>query len=140
MGKFQTMLGRQFFGTSLFPSHQLTQLFILHRVYRTPEFLCAIGLRSDPACPRCGNLGSLIHLLWLCHKLQRYWAEVVGVPNGLLEVNFLVDSLVYLFGYIDHAMPKSPVRITVVHALFVACRQITHKWTSWHPQPFPTGY
>lgn len=71
-------------------SHRLTQLFILPSVYRTPEFLCAIGLRSDPTCPRCGNSGSLIHLLWRCPKLRRYWAEVVGMLNGLLDVNILV--------------------------------------------------
>lgn len=55
---------------SLLPLHRLTQFFILHKVYGTLEFMCAIGLRTDPACPRCGNLGSLIHLLWHCTNLQ----------------------------------------------------------------------
>lgn len=80
----------------LSPSHRLTQIFILHRDYRTPECLCTIGLRADSICPRCGNSVSLIHLLWLCHKLQRYWAEFVGTLNRLLDVNLSVDPLTCL--------------------------------------------
>ena len=56
---------------SLSPLHRLTQIFILYRIYRTPQFLYAIGLKSKPVCARCGNTGTLIHLLWHCPNLQK---------------------------------------------------------------------
>lgn len=33
---------------------RISQLYLVHRVYRTPAFLQKIGVRSDATCPRCG--------------------------------------------------------------------------------------
>lgn len=101
------------------------------------EFKCAIVLRADPACPRNGNSGSWIHLLWRCLKLQRYWAEVGGTGKGLLDVNLLVDPFTCLLGYVDFSGPKLPMRITAVQVVFMDERQIVLKWTSTQP---PTIY
>ena len=116
-----------------FPSHRLTQIFILHRVYRTPQFLYAIGLKPEPACARCGNTGTLIHILWWYPKLQRYWAEVIGTLNVLLDNNIPVEPLICLLGYCDISIYTSSIGNTIRRALFVARRQISLKWTSPYP-------
>lgn len=55
---------------SVLPSHKLSQLFILHRAYRTPSQLHRWGRRDSPICPKCNiEEGTLIHLLWRCPKL-----------------------------------------------------------------------
>lgn len=114
----------------LSPSHRLTQIFILHRVYRTPQFLYAIGLKSKPACARCGNASTLIHLLLRCPKRQRYWAEVIGTLNGLLDTNIPVERLICILGYCNTSIYTSSIGNTMRSTLFVARRQ---KWTSPHP-------
>ncbi|CAI9536469.1 unnamed protein product, partial [Staurois parvus] len=65
-------------GISLSSSHKLSQLFILHRVYRTPVQLYQWGRRDSPDCPRCRvQQGDFTHMLWHCPKLHRYWSEVL---------------------------------------------------------------
>lgn len=63
-----------------------------------PLHRLTLFLRANPTCPRCDNSESLIHLLWHCTKFHRYWAEVVGTSNGILNVNLLVYRLTCLLG------------------------------------------
>lgn len=59
---------------SISPCQQLTQLFILHRTHYTLQKLFAWGKYTSPLCQRCSvSNGSLIHMLWRCPKLHRYW-------------------------------------------------------------------
>lgn len=52
---------------SLFTTQKLTQLFILHTTYYTPEKLFKMKCRESPLCPRCrGAPANLIHMLWRC--------------------------------------------------------------------------
>lgn len=122
----------------LSPSYRLTQFFILHRAYRTPKFLFNMGLRADSKCSRCGNSGSLIHLLWRCPNFQRYWAQVVGTLNGILDMDLSVDPLTCLLGYIDNSVLKPPKWITV------CCLWLGDKLSlSGSPRDlrlYPTGY
>lgn len=50
--------------------------------------------------------------------------EVLGTRNGILDVNLLVDPPTCLLGYVDFSLLKPPKQITVIHARFVARRQI----------------
>lgn len=92
----------------------------IFRVYRTPEFLHAIGPRSEPTCARCGNKGTLIHPLWQCPKLQRYWMEEVGTLNELLDVNISVEPLTCLLRYYDSLIYTPPIVNTIRCVLFVS--------------------
>lgn len=70
---------------SISPSQQLTQLFILHRTHYTPQKLFVWGKNASPLCPRClVSNGSLIHMLWRCPKLHRYWEKVFMTLNTIL--------------------------------------------------------
>lgn len=47
------------------------------RAYRTSSQVYRWGRRDSPICPKCcGEEGTLIHLMWRCPKLFRYWREV----------------------------------------------------------------
>lgn len=90
---------------------RLSTIFILHMVYRTLEFSYSIGLRSESACARCDNSGTLIHLLWRCPKLHRHWEEVVGTLNGLFDLNIPVQPLKCLLDYLDPLFTLLPFLI-----------------------------
>lgn len=62
---------------SVTPSQKMSQLFLLHRVYYTPKKLFRYGYRVDDKCPRCQGTDDLIHMMWRCSKLFRYWTEIL---------------------------------------------------------------
>lgn len=72
---------------SISASHRLSQLFILHRAYRTPERLYDWGIKDSPLCPKCkAQLGDFIHMIWRCPKRNRYWTEVMQYISSLAQV------------------------------------------------------
>lgn len=62
---------------SVSPSQTASHLLLLHRAYYTPKKLFMFGRRADGECPRCRRTGDLIHMLWRCPKLVRYWSEIL---------------------------------------------------------------
>lgn len=62
---------------SLSPSQRASHLLLVHRAYYTPKRLHRFGRRPDNKCPRCSGTGDLIHLMWRCPKLARYWTEIL---------------------------------------------------------------
>lgn len=64
--------------------HKLSQLFILHRAYRTPDKLYGWGQRDSPLCSKCSLVrGDFIHMIWHYPKLAQYRAEIVQVISDL---------------------------------------------------------
>ncbi|CAI9586795.1 unnamed protein product [Staurois parvus] len=54
-------------GNFSFSLHKLSQLFILHRAYRTPVQLYRWGRLESPDCSICRvQQGNFIHMLWRC--------------------------------------------------------------------------
>lgn len=62
---------------SVSPAHKVSYLMLLHRTYYTPKRLFEFGWRVDARCPRCQDTGDLIHMIWKCPKLFRYWSEIL---------------------------------------------------------------
>ena len=58
-------------------SDRLTQLYIVHQAYITPQRLAKFQTTRSTACPRCAvEEGSFLHLLWHCSDIQAYWLQV----------------------------------------------------------------
>lgn len=73
-------------------TQKLTQLFILHRLYYTPEKLFKWKRRDSPLCPHCrGGPANVIHMLWRCPKLHRYWQGIIKTINSLSEIKLPLD-------------------------------------------------
>lgn len=87
---------------SLSSSQRLTQLFIIHHAYRTPEKLHKWHSRDDPICPRClVDNGTLVHMLWKCPKFQRYWTTVMSTINRIWNLKLDSDLKLCLLGWLD---------------------------------------
>ena len=67
------------FRSSKNPNHQLIHYKICHRTYLTPRKRHLMGLAPNPYCTFCsqGALGTLMHALWECPDVQRFWVKVV---------------------------------------------------------------
>lgn len=60
--------------------------------HRPAAFLYSTGHRDSAKCSKCGvEPGDLVHLLWRCPKLLRYWDDVFTKIN---EVYSILYSLV----------------------------------------------
>ena len=59
--------------------HSLSVSFlfkILYRIFNCNHKLHVWGIRSSPACSRCGLIDNLEHFFYLCHEVQRFWCKI----------------------------------------------------------------
>ena len=116
---------------TLSSTQQLTQLFIIHRTYYTPEKLYKWRRRDDPFCPRClVDNGTLIHMLWRCPKLQRYWGAVVDTVNSIWNLQLPMDPKSCLLGCLDEERYMPDTYTAILRTLFLARKLIAKKWLS----------
>lgn len=76
---------------SVSPSQKASHLLLLHRAYYTPKKLYMFGRRSDDECPRCRETGDLIHMMWRCPKLVRYWSEILKIISTTFRVKLELE-------------------------------------------------
>lgn len=87
---------------SLFPTQRLTQLFLSHRTYQTPEKLFTWQRRDTPVSPKCdGGPSNLIHMLWRFPKLHRYWKRVLAILKKFFQVNLAEDPCICFLSIVD---------------------------------------
>lgn len=71
----------------------------MHRMYLTPVRLSKMFPTVSPECHRCKTcIGSLIHVFWNCSKLKQFWNEVHNLTTKVMQIEFKLSPLLYLFG------------------------------------------
>lgn len=119
---------------SVSEQHRLSQIYLLHRVYRTPLFLHKIGLRDSPICNRCCvHPASLMHLMWNCPKLVRYWGEVVSLINSVFSSCIDLDPMTCILGYVEDIPVNSDEKLAVSRILYMARKVIAFHWLDSEP-------
>lgn len=119
---------------SLNVAQKVSQLYIVLPVHYTPLRLHKMGRRPDSLCDRCRqHQRDLIHLLWRCPKLHRYWSEVLGTLNRVFWKNVPLDPTHCILGVLEEAVPEEMVRIAFSRALFQARKLILMGWKSISP-------
>ncbi|XP_056407014.1 uncharacterized protein LOC130298133 [Hyla sarda] len=119
---------------SLSESNRLSQLFFIHRVYRTPSFLHMIGVRSDSACPRCGELEAhLVHMMWTCPCLLTYWTEVLQLIRTVYRVTVNRTPKECLLGLIGCGREPSLAEVGILRILYQARKLIAQYWIRSSP-------
>ena len=86
------------FQSSKNPNHQLIHYKICHRTYLTPRKRHKMGLAPNPDCTFCnhGVTGTLLHVLWECPDVQRFWVKVVDKMSDLIGRKFPLDPALLL--------------------------------------------
>ena len=102
-----------------------TAMKILHYWYYTPERILKWNRASGGKCWRgCGNTGSLIHLLWSCPKLTRFWKEVLDAVDSMFEVVLPRFPEYIVLGMPDRlAFPLHSIKGQAMAAGLLAARQ-----------------
>lgn len=101
---------------------------ITHRWHYIPYKLAKFCPNKSPNCWRnFGQVGNLLHILWGCPSLSRFWrqlfhllASITGIlspPNvGLPNLSLVIDTY------------PTPMKQVVTHILLVARNTILEKW------------
>lgn len=114
--------------------HPLSQIYLIHRVYRTPQFLHRIGLRDSPMCNRCHiHPASLLHMMWNCAKLVRYWSEVLSLIGTTFSVTIDETPLTCILGYVEDVATDLMEQLAVARLLFMARKVIAYHWLDSDP-------
>lgn len=118
---------------SLNESQSLSQLFLMHRIYRSPEFLFQIGVRGDSCFPWCTRPNThIVHMLWEYPSIGQFWRDVLHLIEVVFEV-ILPRSLCFcILGLIDEMVNPQPRYLGVSHMLFQACKLL-----AFHCDPSP---
>lgn len=118
---------------SVSPSQKISHLMLIHRAYYTPKKLYRFGLKSDAKCPRCHEVGYLIHMVWRCPKLFRYWMGVIDVINRTFGTTLETDARLCVLGYREWKGEGTSLITVVTRCLFQAQKMIAQRWQSVKP-------
>ena len=75
------------------------QFKLLHRRIPTNEFLVKIGIKDTPQCSFCKEEPKkLIHLFWLCPKMDSFWQSVITWLNHrkIIPDNYCIADIAAL--------------------------------------------
>lgn len=118
---------------SVSPSQQASHLLLLHRAYYTPKRLHKFGNRQDDKCPRCLDTGDLIHMMWRCPKLARYWGVIVKIIEARWKISLAMEAKVCILGLTGENIGSNDIRIAVGRCLYQARKLIAQAWLSATP-------
>lgn len=115
------------------PSQQALHLLLLHRAYYTPKKLHRFGRRLDDKCPRCLETGDLIHMMWRCPKLVRYWSEIVKMIETRFKIKLELEAKVCVLGLIRENLGNNSITTAMTRCLYQVRKLIAQSWLSAAP-------
>lgn len=118
---------------SISPAQKISHLMLLHRAYYTPKRLFEFGRRIDAKCPRCQDVGDLMHMMWKCPKLFRYWSEILETLNKVFSLKLKMDPKLCILG-VGESIGKGKTKTKIVQrCLFQARKLIAQRWQARTP-------
>lgn len=82
-------------------------------------------------CPRCiTNTGTLIHMLWQCPKLHRYWEGVIDILNSLSSTRVHFDPKIALLWIIPEDTLPAEMHVMWLRTMYMARKLVLQKWIS----------
>ena len=116
---------------SVSASRRLSHLFLFHRVYRTPVRLYKWGCRDLPLCPKCcAQEGDLLHMMWKCPKIFRYWNFVLTTISQTYQIPIPQDPVVCLLGALEIPSLSPNGHTAIIRLLYIARTAIARLWIS----------
>lgn len=110
-------------------AQRLSQLFLLHRSYKSPSVLFKIGAWANSECPRC-NLedAHLLHMFWECTALGNFWNGVLEVIHEVYQLRLPTTPHLCVLGILDDLDSDSPILLGISRMLFQARKLIAQHW------------
>lgn len=76
---------------------------------------------------------SLMHMMWNCPKLVRYWNYVISVIQSVFSVLIDATPLTCLLGYVEEVATDVAEKIAIARMLFIARKVIAYHWLDSEP-------
>ena len=89
------------------------------------------GLSLSPLCLQCKtDVGTLTHCFWSCHKLQRYWVEVISEIERIFHINIGMDPISLILGLPSDCLKTADNKRLYNILTFAARKNILLQWVS----------
>lgn len=110
-------------------AQRLSQLYLVHRVYRSPALLCRIGARTDSMCPRCGRADAhIMHMVWECAALGAFWRAVMDLIRSTYNIRLPAEPKICILGLLETPEADTPIFLAISRMLFQARKLIAYHW------------
>ena len=81
--------------------NKLRRFKILNRIYYTPSKLFKMAIKEDSRCLKCGSAdGTLLHLLWDCHKIKEIWFGITEQAMSHININIPLTPQSCILGHL----------------------------------------
>lgn len=107
------------------------------RWYMTPVRFRHIKADASQFCWRkCGNIGTQLHMWWLCPITTVFWQKIETLASEVLQYSIVLNPELAI---LDIHLLSHPRNIrTVLHHILLAARfVIAQHWNSAHPLSLP---
>lgn len=103
------------------------------RWYLTPSRIARFHPQASPLCwRRCGQAGTLLHMLWGCPKLGSYWTDVYSLISRTLRIPTPLTPALAICSLGIEAIPHH-LRTVLLHILLAARLTILRHWKDHTP-------
>lgn len=109
----------------------LLQFKVVHRAHMSKTKLSNIYPDVSPTCDKCNHSdATLIHMYWMCPKLQKFWHDVFHTLSIILKKDLDLSPTLALFGIAGEANAHLvPAELHMVaFSLLLARRAILLRW------------
>lgn len=107
----------------------------MHRWYLTPYHISKFVPGASPECWRkCENKGTLLHVLWSCPRIKRYWTLVFQTIEQITGFKATYCPGMALLS-LEIVLIPAPLRNIVSHLLITARLTIVRHWKEVDPPP-----
>ncbi|XP_069605738.1 uncharacterized protein [Ranitomeya imitator] len=119
---------------SLSEPYRMSQLYVIHRVYKSPMVLYKAGLLNDSECPRCKSTDAdIFHMMWTCPRLAAFWVVVLSRMEGAYGCKVPREPVVCLLGCVDEIGVDNNLKIAIARLLYMARKVIARNWIREEP-------
>lgn len=120
-------------------SDRLTQLYIVHQAYLTPQRLVKFQPSHSSTCPLCTyGPGTFYHLIWDCPTIQEYWMQVITFLHDNMGSPVVLDPKLCILGLQPDTDLDKFHTIFIYETLFIARKVIARTWIQTTPPNIST--
>lgn len=117
--------------------YKMIQFKILHRFYITPYKLNKMNSDVSNLCWHgCMKTGTLIHLLWFCPEVKKFWLNIEEFICKLFNVKFQLSPLICLLGNKAEEVKSNELQYLINLGFLSAKRIILMNWKVRKPNCF----
>lgn len=117
--------------------YRVIQMKIMHRAYFTPSKLRTMDQSISDLCWHgCGEVGTLIHMLWHCPAVKALWEEVARSLTTILNVDIRITPKTGLLGARVEGVQNNKLQKVTSLACLAVKRLILLNWKVRKPSCF----